>query len=153
MSSSRRRRATMAPILHGLSLTICFPPSHRRVRGRHERKDVFRGTGWNPHTIFEHEATGARLDFVSNSGICETTPGVAQHSGYLNVGGEFLVFSSPSIKRRKLELTMEQERRTCSSGSSKRGIMPPRHHLQRGSTVVQDVPPWLDYSRYSPFPA
>ena len=42
------------------------------------------------HTIFEHEATGARLDYVSNSGICETTPGVAQHSGYLNVGGELL---------------------------------------------------------------
>ncbi len=25
-------------------------------------------------TIFEHEATGAKLDFVTNSGICETTP-------------------------------------------------------------------------------
>ena len=47
------------------------------------------------HTIFEHEATGARLDYVSNSGICETTPGVAQHSGYLNVGGEFLIPTSP----------------------------------------------------------
>lgn len=45
------------------------------------------------HTIFEHEATGAKIDFVSNSGICETTPGVAQHSGYLNVGGEFSINS------------------------------------------------------------
>ncbi|PMD30346.1 alpha/beta-hydrolase [Hyaloscypha variabilis F] len=44
------------------------------------------------HTIFEHEATGARLDYVSNSGICETTPGVAQHSGYLNVGGKENLF-------------------------------------------------------------
>ncbi|KAF4620113.1 hypothetical protein G7Y89_g14707 [Cudoniella acicularis] len=38
------------------------------------------------HTIFEHEATGAQLDFVKNSGVCETTPGVNQYSGYLNVG-------------------------------------------------------------------
>ena len=44
------------------------------------------------HTIFEHDATGAKLDFVSNSGICETTPGVAQHSGYLNVGGKENMF-------------------------------------------------------------
>ncbi|KAN0094201.1 carboxypeptidase-like protein S1 [Hyaloscypha variabilis] len=38
------------------------------------------------HTIFEHEATGAKIDFVTNSGICETTPGVNQYSGYLSVG-------------------------------------------------------------------
>jgi hypothetical protein len=58
------------------------------------------------HTIFEHEATGARLDYVSNSGICETTPGVAQHSGYLNVGGEFLF---PT--RKKLEIGAEKYRK------------------------------------------
>lgn len=39
-------------------------------------------------TVFEHEATGAKLDFVTNSGICETTPGVNQYSGYLSVGSE-----------------------------------------------------------------
>lgn len=38
------------------------------------------------HTVFEHEATGAKLDFVTNSGICETTAGVNQYSGYLSVG-------------------------------------------------------------------
>jgi carboxypeptidase C (cathepsin A) len=37
-------------------------------------------------TVFEHEATGAKLDFVTNSGICETTAGVNQYSGYLSVG-------------------------------------------------------------------
>jgi len=37
-------------------------------------------------TVFEHEATGAKIDFVTNSGICETTPGVNQYSGYLSVG-------------------------------------------------------------------
>ncbi|KAF2012406.1 putative carboxypeptidase S1 [Aaosphaeria arxii CBS 175.79] len=35
---------------------------------------------------FEHTATGSKLQFVSNSGICETTPGVNQHSGYISVG-------------------------------------------------------------------
>ena len=40
------------------------------------------------HTIFEHEATGAKIDFVTNSGICETTPGVNQYSGYLSVGSK-----------------------------------------------------------------
>jgi len=31
-------------------------------------------------------ATGAKIEFVNNSGICETTPGVKQYSGYLTVG-------------------------------------------------------------------
>lgn len=37
-------------------------------------------------TVYEHAATGARLEYVKNSGICETTPGVNQYSGYLSVG-------------------------------------------------------------------
>lgn len=37
-------------------------------------------------TVFEHAATGTRMEFVTNSGICETTPGVNQYSGYLSVG-------------------------------------------------------------------
>ena len=38
------------------------------------------------YTVFEHAVTGAKLEFVKNSGICETTPGVNQYSGYLSVG-------------------------------------------------------------------
>lgn len=37
-------------------------------------------------TVFEHATTGAKIEFVTNSGICETTPGVNQYSGYLSVG-------------------------------------------------------------------
>lgn len=37
-------------------------------------------------TAFQHAATDSTLEFTSNSGICETTPGVDQHSGYLSVG-------------------------------------------------------------------
>ncbi|KAM0431016.1 hypothetical protein ACHAPT_005653 [Fusarium lateritium] len=36
--------------------------------------------------VFNHVATNSKLEYVSNSGICETTPGVDQHSGYLSVG-------------------------------------------------------------------
>lgn len=43
------------------------------------------------HTVFEHEATGATIDYVTNSGVCETTPGVNQYSGYLSVGGMYLL--------------------------------------------------------------
>src|SRR6266404_4081639 len=37
------------------------------------------------HTLFEHAATGAKFSFVRNSGVCETTPGVNQYSGYISV--------------------------------------------------------------------
>ncbi|KAJ4245734.1 hypothetical protein NW762_013858 [Fusarium torreyae] len=36
--------------------------------------------------VFEHAATKSSLKYVTNSGICETTPGVNQYSGYLNYG-------------------------------------------------------------------
>jgi hypothetical protein len=38
------------------------------------------------YNVFEHAETGARIEFVNNSGVCETTPGVNQYSGYLSVG-------------------------------------------------------------------
>lgn len=38
------------------------------------------------YNVFEHAATGTKMSFVNNSGICETTPGVNQYSGYLSVG-------------------------------------------------------------------
>jgi hypothetical protein len=45
--------------------------------------------------LFDHAETGATLDFVKNSGICETTPGVNQYSGYLTVGSELFPFTAP----------------------------------------------------------
>lgn len=38
------------------------------------------------YTVFEHAATGSKMEYVKNSGICETTPGVNQYSGYLSIG-------------------------------------------------------------------
>jgi len=57
-------------------------PEIKGKRSFYERDGVKR-------TVFEHEATGAKIDFVTNSGICETTPGVNQYSGYLSVGSKF----------------------------------------------------------------
>lgn len=37
-------------------------------------------------TIFEHAATQSKLEYVSDSGICELTKGVKTHSGYMMVG-------------------------------------------------------------------
>lgn len=44
------------------------------------------------YTTFTHTPTGATLEFVNNSGICETTPNVNQYSGYLSVGEGLNVF-------------------------------------------------------------
>lgn len=38
------------------------------------------------HTTFYYARTEAKLDYVSDSGKCETTPGVHRHSGYATVG-------------------------------------------------------------------
>ena len=88
-------RFSLSYILTGcvLPATILALPSHvpeateevaPHLRGKRsyvERDGVKR-------TIFEHEATGVTLDFVTNSGICETTPGVNQYSGYMSVGSK-----------------------------------------------------------------
>ena len=42
------------------------------------------------YTVFEHAATGATLSFVTNSGVCETTNGVNQYSGYFSVGANMV---------------------------------------------------------------
>ncbi len=75
------------------SISLAFPaqtateqkdvaPELRGKRSIVERDGVKR-------TVFEHEATGATMSFVTNSGICETTPGVNQYSGYLSVGCKY----------------------------------------------------------------
>ncbi|OCK87501.1 carboxypeptidase S1, CPD-S1 [Cenococcum geophilum 1.58] len=51
------------------------------ANGKDKRSFVERN-GMN-YTVFEHAATGAKLEFVTNSGICEATTGVNQYSGYL----------------------------------------------------------------------
>ncbi|CAG8956791.1 hypothetical protein HYFRA_00011180 [Hymenoscyphus fraxineus] len=51
------------------------------------RRSFYRRDGAE-HTVFEHDATKSKIDFVTNSGVCETTKGVNQYSGYVTVGSE-----------------------------------------------------------------
>lgn len=60
-------------------LTVAAPSIKQDKRSTLEQDGV-------TYNVFEHAATGAKLKFVTNSGICETTPGVNQYSGYLSVG-------------------------------------------------------------------
>ncbi|KAF2646397.1 carboxypeptidase-like protein S1 [Massarina eburnea CBS 473.64] len=52
---------------------------------KHDKRSLVERDGVT-YNVFEHAATGAKIEFVNNSGICETTPGVKQYSGYLSVG-------------------------------------------------------------------
>lgn len=47
------------------------------------RTETVNGIEYN---VFTSEVNNATVKFVKNSGICETTPGVNQYSGYLTVG-------------------------------------------------------------------
>lgn len=51
---------------------------------RKDKVSIVERNGRNLTTL-EHEAAGAKLEFVTNSGICETTPGVNQYSGYISL--------------------------------------------------------------------
>ena len=44
------------------------------------------------HTVVTDKSSNATLDFVTNSGVCETTAGVNQYSGYLDVGNGLHMF-------------------------------------------------------------
>lgn len=71
----------------------------------HDKRLFVERDGTN-FTVFEHAATGAKLEFVKNSGICETTPGVNQYSGYLSVGTNMNSMAySRQTPQRQLTLT------------------------------------------------
>jgi len=72
----------LAAVFTGLTQAV---PTSKDKRSFVERNGV-------TYNVFEHSATGAKLEFVTNSGVCETTPGVKQHSGYLSVGNNMNMF-------------------------------------------------------------
>ena len=70
----------------GLALSSFAHPSPLPSDSEIKDKRSFVERDGTNYTVFEHAATGAKLEFVTNSGICETTKGVNQYSGYLSVG-------------------------------------------------------------------
>ncbi|RKF56908.1 Carboxypeptidase S1 [Erysiphe neolycopersici] len=67
-------------------IALSLPVSAKTSLAQLKNKQSFYKENGVIRTVFEHEATGAKIDFVTNSGVCETTPGVNQYSGYLSVG-------------------------------------------------------------------
>lgn len=72
-------------LILGLALTTIALASPLPDSSSKDKRSFVERDGTN-YTVFEHAATGAKMEFVTNSGICETTPGVNQYSGYLSVG-------------------------------------------------------------------
>ncbi|ORY70308.1 carboxypeptidase S1 [Pseudomassariella vexata] len=67
-------------------LTALISPSLAAPTTAHLDKRYVEERGGITYNVFEHRSTGSKMSFVKNSGICETTPGVNQYSGYLSVG-------------------------------------------------------------------
>ena len=101
--------------------------------GDSDKRSFVERDGTN-YTVFEHAATGAKLEFVTNSGICETTKGVNQYSGYLSVGQNMNMCDlSHSSSFRSLPNSIG------GFGSSRLEIPPPQLLSQYGSTVDRDA--------------
>lgn len=96
-----------SPIINHLILQFLFwfsllgvtfsLPNHYDPRGGNsntsERSKVEERSSGRNLTVLDHAATGVRLEFVTNSGICETTPGVNQYSGYISLEpGQYTFF-------------------------------------------------------------
>ena len=81
---------TLAPLLAILLQTATATPFEDVPIGgewiQSDKKTTLVKRNGKKVTVFEHKATQSRLEYVSDSGICETTKGVKQHSGYLSVG-------------------------------------------------------------------
>lgn len=72
-------------LLFWFALVIFALPHPDLSQSKNDKVSIVERDGRN-FTIFEHAATGVKLDFITNSRICETTPGVNQYSGYISLG-------------------------------------------------------------------
>ncbi|KAF2743562.1 putative carboxypeptidase S1 [Sporormia fimetaria CBS 119925] len=67
------------------SLSVAAPFASHNKRSLVEREGII-------YDVFEHAVTGSTIEYVKDSGICETTAGVRQYSGYLSVGDNMNMF-------------------------------------------------------------
>ncbi|KAK8045835.1 carboxypeptidase S1 [Apiospora saccharicola] len=85
-------RLSISSMAMGLSATFAalataMPGSTAHLDKRYTEKR--NGVNYN---VFEHAGTSSKLSYVHNSGICETTAGVNQYSGYISVGNNMNMF-------------------------------------------------------------
>lgn len=117
--------ALLASALAASNLVVAAPFS-----GEKNKRSTVEKAGVT-YNVFEHAATGARMEFVNNSGICETTPGVNQYSGYLSVGTDMnMWYVCPS----KLTCPNPLSIKNAGSGSLRREITLPLRRLLPGNT-------------------
>lgn len=75
-------------VIHTALILAAPSPSKELLPALRGKRSFVRRDGVD-RTVFEREATGSTIDFVTNSGICETTPGVNQYSGYFSMGSAY----------------------------------------------------------------
>ncbi|KAI3394111.1 hypothetical protein diail_3235 [Diaporthe ilicicola] len=71
--------------LLGLSSLAAAAPGSKASTSKFDKRYVEERDGVT-YNVFKRAGETASLSYVKNSGICETTPGVDQYSGYLDVG-------------------------------------------------------------------
>lgn len=71
--------------LLGLASLAAAAPSSKTSSGKVDRRYIEERNGVT-YNVFKRAGEASSLSYVKNSGICETTPGVDQYSGYLDVG-------------------------------------------------------------------
>ncbi|KAL1881267.1 hypothetical protein Daus18300_001119 [Diaporthe australafricana] len=71
--------------LLGLASLATAAPSLKASTNPVEKRYIEERNGVT-YNVFKRAGEAASLSYVKNSGICETTPGVDQYSGYLDVG-------------------------------------------------------------------
>ncbi|KAK7912223.1 hypothetical protein PG985_014704 [Apiospora marii] len=82
-------RLSISAMALGLSALSTALPGSTAARLDKRYTEQLNGVHYN---VFEHAGTGAKLSYVNNSGICETTAGVNQYSGYISVGDNMNMF-------------------------------------------------------------
>ena len=80
--------------MFGISSLLTLALATFTVASPHVDRRSFEVRDGVNHTVFEHGATGSTLSFVTNSGVCETTRGVNQYSGYFSVGTNMVMNNS-----------------------------------------------------------
>lgn len=114
--------------------TLASAMTHVKNTHTVDRRSTAEYNGVN-YDVFEHAATRSTMSYVTNSGICETTAGVNQYSGYFSVGKLLAFFHGHGY----LLTESQQLAQTCGSGSLRPGQLPPLLLWPCGSTAARDA--------------
>ena len=102
--------------------------------------DVSTDLGTNYVEFTSRNLNDTKLRFVKNSGVCETTPGVNQLSGYIDVGTNMsMVRPPPTVSRARVQrrgLMGMGNWGNSGFGSSRHGTSPRLHRSRFGTPLL-----------------